>query len=196
LRIVRTKSATAHSILLETTAYFTAPFWFGFGFLMIRADRDGLRNYAIFCDERPITKGANIGLFEQQSTTLRAYLYHWSVLRCGSSSEERRNGSTIAFAQTSAVATSGKCRVSGNPHPAPYFSSCAPQLGYFAQILATGATGATRYRRLRPLGARVRLNSLFKLLSFSGDAERDSLKSLSQVGFTLRGYADFILAGM
>lgn len=51
-------------------------------------------------------------------------------------------------------------------------------------------------RRLRPLGARVRLNSLFKLLSFSGDAERDSLKSLSQVGFTLRGYADFILAGM
>ena len=51
-------------------------------------------------------------------------------------------------------------------------------------------------RRLRPLGARVRLNSLFKLLSFSGDAERDSLKSLSQVRFTLRGYADFILASM
>jgi hypothetical protein len=90
LRIVRTKSATAHSILLETTAYFTAPFWFGFGFLMTRANRDGLRNYAMFCDERPITKRANIGLFEQQSTTLRAYLYHWSVLRCGSSSEERR----------------------------------------------------------------------------------------------------------
>jgi hypothetical protein len=132
LRIVRTKSATAHSILLETTAYFTAPFWFGFGFLMIRADRDGLRNYAIFCDERPITKRASIGLFEQQGTTLRAYLYHWSVLRCGSSSEERRNGSTIAFAQTSAVATSDKCRVSGNPHPKRYFSSCAPQLGYYA----------------------------------------------------------------
>jgi hypothetical protein len=65
LWIVRTKSATAHSILLETTAYFTAPFRFGFGFLMTRADRDGLRNYAIFCDERPVTKRANIGLFEQ-----------------------------------------------------------------------------------------------------------------------------------
>jgi len=91
LGVVRTKSATAHSILLETTAYFTAPFWFrfSFGFLMIRADRDGLRNYTIFCHERAITKRASVGLFEQQGTTVRAYLYHWSVLRCGSSSEER-----------------------------------------------------------------------------------------------------------
>ena len=57
-----------------------------------------------------------------------------------------RDGNTIAFAQTTAVASSRKCRVSGNPHPAPYLSSCAPGLGYFAQIFTTGATGATRYR--------------------------------------------------
>jgi hypothetical protein len=48
LGIVRTKSATAHSILLETTAHFTAPFRFDFGFLMSHAGRDGLRNDAIF----------------------------------------------------------------------------------------------------------------------------------------------------
>jgi hypothetical protein len=48
LRIVRTKSATAHSILLETTAHFTAPFRFDFGFLMRHTGRDGLRNDAIF----------------------------------------------------------------------------------------------------------------------------------------------------
>ena len=89
LWIVRTKAATAHSILLETTAHFTAPFRFGFGFLMSRAGRDGLRNDAILCDKRSVTERACIGVFEQQGTTLRAYLYHWSVLRCGSSSEER-----------------------------------------------------------------------------------------------------------
>jgi hypothetical protein len=50
--------------------------------------------------------------------------------------------------------------------------------------------------RLRPPRARVRLNSLFKLLSFSGDAERDSLKSLSQVCFTHRGYPDSILVNI
>src|ERR1700746_460204 len=55
-------------------------------------------------------------------------------------------GSTIAFAPTIAVASPRKCRVSGNPHPEPYFSPCAPRQGYFAQILTSGATGATRYR--------------------------------------------------
>src|SRR5215472_5701290 len=57
----------------------------------------------------------------QQDTTLRAYLYHWSVLRCGSSSEERRNGSTCARA--TAVLANRKCRVSGNPRLEHYFSS-------------------------------------------------------------------------
>src|ERR1700721_249471 len=134
-----------------------------------RFARGGVRMCVIFCDEDRVTKGGLIGLFEQQSTTLRAYLYHRSVLRFGSSSEERCNGSTIAFAQTSAVATSGKCRVSGNPHPAPYFSSCAPQLGYFAQILATGATGATRYRADCDHSGRV-LGSILFLSCFHSQA--------------------------
>jgi len=129
---------------------------------MIRADRDGLRNYAIFCDERPITKGANIGLFEQQSTTLRAYLYHWSVLRCGSSSEERRNVNTIAFAQTIAVVGSDKCRVSGNPHRDAYFSTVRASIrGYFALFGFQYPEAQLLTARLRPLVARVRLNSLF-----------------------------------
>jgi hypothetical protein len=33
LGIVGTKTATAHSIFLETTAYFAAPFRFGLGFV-------------------------------------------------------------------------------------------------------------------------------------------------------------------
>gem|GEM_PF-5760280 len=91
MRIVRTKPATAHSILLETTTYFAAPFRFGLGPMMNMtscASRDGLRD-AIFFDKQAVTKRASIGVLEQQGTTLRAYLYHWSVLRCGSSSEER-----------------------------------------------------------------------------------------------------------
>src|SRR5580700_11061698 len=135
LRIVGTKSATAHSILLETTAYFTAPFrfWFRFGFLMNRASCDRLRNHAVLGCKRAVTEGAPIGVFEQQSTTLRTYLYHWSVLRCGSSSEERRNVNTIAFAQTIAVVGSDKCRLSGNPHWDAYFSTVRASIrGYFA----------------------------------------------------------------
>jgi hypothetical protein len=49
LRIVGTEAATAHSIFLETTAYFAAPFRFGFGLvqgttlsvMMNCADGDG-----------------------------------------------------------------------------------------------------------------------------------------------------------
>lgn len=41
------------------------------------------------------------------------------------------------------------------------------------------------------------LGSILFLSSFHlGDAERDSLKSLSQVRFTHRGYPNFILVGM
>ena len=92
---------------------------------MSRADRNGLRNDAILFAKRAVAERASIGVFEQQGTTRRAYMYHWSVLRCGSSSEERRNVSTIAFTQNITVATCGKCRVSGNPRLERYFSPCA-----------------------------------------------------------------------
>ena len=39
---------------------------------------------------------ARVRVVQQQSATLRADTYHWSVLRCGSSSEERENHSTSA----------------------------------------------------------------------------------------------------
>jgi hypothetical protein len=100
LRIVGTKAATAHSIFLETTAYFAAPLRFGLGLvqgtilsvMMNCTDGDGF--YAVLFDKRAIAKRTSMGVLEQQGTTVRAYLYHWSVLRCGSSSEERQNGST------------------------------------------------------------------------------------------------------
>jgi hypothetical protein len=88
------KPASAHAILFETPAHFAAPFRFCIGLMLSVADRDGLRDAALI-DERSVTKRACIGVLEQEGTTLRAYLYHWSVLRCGSSSEERRNGSTM-----------------------------------------------------------------------------------------------------
>ncbi|MGH7838646.1 MAG: hypothetical protein ACREQC_12605, partial [Candidatus Binataceae bacterium] len=45
-----------------------------------------LENFVIF-DERRITERAPVSVFEQKCATMRAYLYHWSVLRCGSSSD-------------------------------------------------------------------------------------------------------------
>ena len=52
-----------------------------------RSGADGYR-FQVFAgfDERCIAKRTIIGVLEQEGATLRAYSYHWSVLRCGSSS--------------------------------------------------------------------------------------------------------------
>lgn len=58
-----------------------------------RAGADGFNKAVIFgCFGA--TERARVRVVEQQSATLRAYAYHWSVLRCGSSSEEREDHST------------------------------------------------------------------------------------------------------
>jgi len=67
--------------------------------------------------------------------------------------------------------------------------------GIFRTISFPIPRGELLTARLRPLVARVRLNSLFKQLSFSGDAERDSLKSSSQVRFVHHANSAFIFIG-
>jgi hypothetical protein len=54
-----------------------------------RADGYGLESdFSVICGG--CTKGAVPRVIEQQCATLRADSYHWSVLRCGSSSEGTR----------------------------------------------------------------------------------------------------------
>ena len=97
----------------------------------LRGDTHGDRlSVLATLDERSVTEGAFLGVLEQEGATLRANLYHWSVLRCGSSSEERGNGSTIGFAQDHRRRSEYRrqCCVSGNPRALAY-SNDASGLG-------------------------------------------------------------------
>jgi len=44
--------------------------------------------------ERCVTEAAIFDVLEQEGAAMPAYLYHWSVLRCGIPVTERRYGST------------------------------------------------------------------------------------------------------
>jgi hypothetical protein len=106
LRIVRAENTAAGAIIFEAASDFLAPIGFvvimklGFpkpglargssgnigGTRRGRGDRNGVLRLGARI-ERDVTEGAIFGVLKQEGTTLRAYAYHWSVLRCGSSSE-------------------------------------------------------------------------------------------------------------
>ncbi|MGH9713416.1 MAG: hypothetical protein ACRD5M_08985 [Candidatus Acidiferrales bacterium] len=95
LGFVGTQMAAARAIFFQAARDFTAPFGFWFVFYAggggagvgVCGDADSYRlsSAAIF-DKWEITEGALLDVLEREGATLRAYSYHWSVLRCGSSS--------------------------------------------------------------------------------------------------------------
>jgi hypothetical protein len=77
------EGVTSRPVFLEAACDFAAPFrLLGTGG---DTNGNGLRRKAIFSD-REMTEGTLLDVLEQEGATLRAYSYHWSVLRCGGSS--------------------------------------------------------------------------------------------------------------
>lgn len=94
LGVVWARAAAAHAIGFEAARDFGAPLGFdGDGGVCgrLRASGytygDGLGSLVAGDDERGVTESAFFGGLEQKCAALRANLYHWSVLRCGSSSD-------------------------------------------------------------------------------------------------------------
>ena len=85
MRVVRTQVTAARAILFKAPGNLEAPLRLD---CFARADcaRDHrFENFAVF-DGRNVTERTASGVIEQESATLRADAYHWSVLRCGGSS--------------------------------------------------------------------------------------------------------------
>ncbi|MGA7636536.1 MAG: hypothetical protein WCB00_06380, partial [Candidatus Acidiferrales bacterium] len=97
LGVVGARATAAHAIGFQAAGNFRPPFGFdGDGGVCgrFRASgytyRDGLEGLIAGDDERGVTESAFFGGLEQKRAALRANLYHWSVLRCGSSSDGTR----------------------------------------------------------------------------------------------------------
>jgi hypothetical protein len=102
LNVVRTRDAAADAVIFQAASDFAAPIGFGRRWFHCntRVDSapggnargsncgDGNRfpHLAVW-NERGIAEGANLGVLKQQGATLRAYVYHWCVLRRGGSSD-------------------------------------------------------------------------------------------------------------
>src|SRR5580658_3145279 len=97
LRIVRPNASAAHAIGFQPPRNFSSPFGFSgagrVGIVVrvgrtIKTSRRG-HTYSyglgiiIGLGERCVTERAIFDVLEQEGATMRAYLYHWSVLRCG-----------------------------------------------------------------------------------------------------------------
>ena len=88
--------AAARAIFFQAARDFTAPFGFGLVFRGgdgggagggVCGDAEGYRlSRGVIFDEWEITEGTFFDVLEREGATLRAYSYHWSVLRCGGSS--------------------------------------------------------------------------------------------------------------
>ncbi len=74
----------ARAILLQASRYFGAPFRLGAFGEISRADCHGFVVFFVF-SRGEIAERAALCVVEQESATLRAYVNHWSVLRCGNS---------------------------------------------------------------------------------------------------------------
>lgn len=102
LRVVAAEASVPRAVLLEAAGDFDAPFGLGgfgglapFGAAPGKCARGyGFENFFVFgCPSTALrafggnfTKGAALAVVKQESATLRADVYHWSVLRCGGSS--------------------------------------------------------------------------------------------------------------
>ena len=76
--------AVARAILLQASRYLGAPLRFGAFSDMGCADLHGFVDFFVFSWGK-IAERAALCVVEQESATLRAYVNHWSVLRCGNS---------------------------------------------------------------------------------------------------------------
>ena len=72
------------AILLQASRYFAAPFRLGAIGEVSRADCHGFVAFFVF-SRGGTAERATLCVVEQESATLRAYVNHWSVLRCGNS---------------------------------------------------------------------------------------------------------------
>jgi hypothetical protein len=78
------QTTATRAILLQASRYFGAPFRLRAFGEMSRADRHGFVGFFVFSRGK-IAERAALCVVEQESATLRAYVNHWSVLRCGNS---------------------------------------------------------------------------------------------------------------
>lgn len=97
LGVVWARTAATDAIGFQAARDFHAPFGFdGNGRIGGRFGASGytcrnwLGSLVAGDDERGVTESAFFGGLEQKRAALRANLYHWSVLRCGSSSDGTR----------------------------------------------------------------------------------------------------------
>ncbi len=76
--------AATRAILFQASRYFGAPFRLGAFVEISRADCHGFVGFFVF-SRGEIAERATLCVIQQESATLRAYVNHWSVLRCGNS---------------------------------------------------------------------------------------------------------------
>src|SRR5580698_5757775 len=108
LRIVRPRASAPHAICFQPARNFSPPFGLSatdsIGLVVRggRTVRNLWRGHTYACGlgilaalgERCVTEAAIFDVLEQEGAALPAYLYHWSVLRCGIPVTEHRHGST------------------------------------------------------------------------------------------------------
>src|SRR5690348_9658997 len=83
--LFRSAQPTAtRAIFFQASRYFSAPFRLGAFGEMSRAHCHGFVGFFVF-RWGDIAERAALCVVEQESATLRAYVNHWSVLRCGNS---------------------------------------------------------------------------------------------------------------
>jgi hypothetical protein len=76
--------AAARAILLKAPRYLGSPFRLGAFSEMASAGRHGFVSFLVF-NWGVGAERTTLRVVEQESATLRAYVNHWSVLRCGNS---------------------------------------------------------------------------------------------------------------
>ena len=81
---IRAQPAATRAILLQASRHFSAPLRLVAFSEMISADCDGFVGFFVF-SWGGTAERATLCVVEQESATLRAYVNHWSVLRCGNS---------------------------------------------------------------------------------------------------------------
>jgi len=81
---IGTQPATTLAILFQASRYFSAPFRLDVFVESGRADCHGFVGFFVF-SWGGTAERATLCVVEQESATLRAYVNHWSVLRCGNS---------------------------------------------------------------------------------------------------------------
>ena len=96
LRVTGPRIAAARAVLLEAARDLRAPF--GLGRIVGGAGSNcyRLRDFSVpaVLGGIDFAERTTLGVIQQKGATLRADAYHWSVLRCGSSSGNGRNHST------------------------------------------------------------------------------------------------------